>query len=413
MLALILALSSWRISDRVEAVVGDCPILRSEVLERLGETGADTASGGFEAALDELVEERILVEGARLAGFYPPVEEVASMVEQRLAEMREDYATEEEFLTAMYAAGYTEEKLEERLAAVLGDQRAVNDYLASATRQAMSSLPADPVAFLDANLELLEEELMPRRLSWILLPVLASGPGADSALAILEGLAARIASGEDFGDLARTYSQDPGSARYGGDLGSFGPGDMTPTFETALDRIEPGQVAGPFMTPYGAHLARLDSRDSSGAMTASHILIAVEPGPEDLAVTEALADSVRALVESGALSFAEAAALFSCDPATASAGGDLGLVLVRMMMPEAEASVGALAPGGLSDPVPIGDGSSVALFMLASGAGGLPDWSGYDRAWLDQLVRNVAYHRRVTVVVDSLARTIPVIRHGG
>jgi len=183
--------------------------------------------------------------------------------------------------------------------------------------------------------------------------------------------------------------------------------------ETALDRIEPGQVAGPFMTPYGAPLARLDSRDSSGAMTASHILIAVEPGPEDLAVTEALADSVRALVESGALSFAEAAALFSCDPATASAGGDLGLVLVRMMMPEAEASVGALAPGGLSDPVPIGDGASVALFMLASGAGGLPDWSGYDRAWLDQLVRNVAYHRRVTVVVDSLARTIPVIRHGG
>ncbi len=415
MLALMLLLSSWTLADRIEAIVGDEPILRSDVVMRVAESypgadGPEYMPGGavFEAALAEIVEERLVVEGARMAGYYPPAEEISSMVQARITEMMAGFRGEEEFLAALSASGLTREELEARLSALLADQRAASDYARSVASSSLSALPADPVGYLNANLDLLESELLPRRLSWILIPVLPSGPDADSALLLLDSIRTAVTNGLSFEEAAALHSQDPGSAAAGGSLGTFGPGDMTPTFESALRELEAGEISPPFLSPYGAHIARLDSRDSTGAMNARHILVLVALDEEDLDLATARADSLAARLRSGRIGFETAAALESCDPLTSSDGGDLGVVLVKLELPEATQAILPLGPGEVSQPVPMGDGTALALFRVSDEAGAV-DWSGFDSGWLSELVRNVAYHHSIETLVDSLRLAIPVV----
>ena len=82
----------------------------------------------------------------------------------------------------------------------------------------------------------------------------------DSARAVIEGLRARVLAGESFEDLAREYSQDPGSGARGGDLGTFGRGRMVPPFEAAAFALENvGDVSGPVESRFGVHLIQLTS----------------------------------------------------------------------------------------------------------------------------------------------------------
>ena len=83
----------------------------------------------------------------------------------------------------------------------------------------------------------------------------------DSARAVIESLRARVLAGEDFAELAREYSDDPGSGARGGDLGTFGRGRMVPPFEAAAFDLEAvGDVSGPVETQFGVHLIQLTSR---------------------------------------------------------------------------------------------------------------------------------------------------------
>ncbi len=67
----------------------------------------------------------------------------------------------------------------------------------------------------------------------------------------------RIERGEDFAELAREYSKDPGSASLGGDLGWFGKGQMVKPFEDAAFRAPVGKVVGPVETRFGYHLIQV------------------------------------------------------------------------------------------------------------------------------------------------------------
>ena len=86
------------------------------------------------------------------------------------------------------------------------------------------------------------------------------GVTPDSARAVIESLRARVEAGESFEDLAREYSEDPGSASRGGDLGLFGRGRMVPTFEAAaFDLAAVGDLSEPVETQFGVHLLQLTS----------------------------------------------------------------------------------------------------------------------------------------------------------
>lgn len=77
------------------------------------------------------------------------------------------------------------------------------------------------------------------------------------AKAKIEEIQARLAKGEKFEVLAKEFSQDPGSANNGGDLGYAGPGVYDPAFETALYALAKDQVSEPVRTDFGFHLIKL------------------------------------------------------------------------------------------------------------------------------------------------------------
>ncbi|MCF4998202.1 peptidylprolyl isomerase [Pseudomonas syringae] len=77
------------------------------------------------------------------------------------------------------------------------------------------------------------------------------------AKAKIEEIQARLAKGEKFEALAKEFSQDPGSANNGGDLGFAGPGVYDPAFEKALYALSKDQVSEPIRTDFGIHLIKL------------------------------------------------------------------------------------------------------------------------------------------------------------
>jgi peptidyl-prolyl cis-trans isomerase C len=69
----------------------------------------------------------------------------------------------------------------------------------------------------------------------------------------------RISKGEDFADIAKQFSSCPSRAN-GGDLGSFGPGQMVKEFDQVVFSAEPNTVQGPVKTQFGYHLLEVTSR---------------------------------------------------------------------------------------------------------------------------------------------------------
>src|SRR5699024_5233411 len=76
----------------------------------------------------------------------------------------------------------------------------------------------------------------------------------------------RLEHGESFGDLARRHSEDP-SAPQGGDLGWMTPGEAVPSFQRAMDALEPGQVSQPVETQFGWHLIEVLERRTQDMKT--------------------------------------------------------------------------------------------------------------------------------------------------
>ena len=78
----------------------------------------------------------------------------------------------------------------------------------------------------------------------------------------------RIVNGQDFGELARTHSDDSGSASKGGELGWIDPGNTIPVFERMMDSLEPGGISEPFKSRFGWHVVQvLERRDRDGTET--------------------------------------------------------------------------------------------------------------------------------------------------
>ena len=94
------------------------------------------------------------------------------------------------------------------------------------------------------------------------LPTEAAQAQRDSILTVAESLRDRARAGEDFALLAEEFSEDPGSAVMGGDLGYFGRGMMVPPFDSASFAMSPGDISGVVETDFGFHVIRIEDRVS-------------------------------------------------------------------------------------------------------------------------------------------------------
>lgn len=132
-----------------------------------------------------------------------------------------------------------------------------------------------------------------------------------------------IKAGSDFAELAKKYSQDPGSAEQGGDLGFVKKGVFYPEFESAAFALSTGQLSGVVETPVGYHIIQLLEKRGE-AVHARHILIKIKNDEQaDLKTIEFLTDLRDSLVRYGA-SFSDMAKKYSEDNESKVFGGELG-----------------------------------------------------------------------------------------
>ncbi|WP_131539216.1 peptidylprolyl isomerase [Pedobacter nototheniae] len=136
----------------------------------------------------------------------------------------------------------------------------------------------------------------------------------------IEALRLRVKSGDDFGVLAKTYSEDPGSSADGGDLGFFDRSTMAKEFTAWAFKLKAGEISPVFETEFGFHILQVIERRGE-QVHARHILIRPQTTPESLTRLKLHADSIYNRIIGNKLTFAAAANLYSDDKETKYNGG--------------------------------------------------------------------------------------------
>jgi peptidyl-prolyl cis-trans isomerase D len=92
-----------------------------------------------------------------------------------------------------------------------------------------------------------------------------------------EDLLAQLKNGASFDDLAKKYSEDPGSAKQGGSLGWIGRGQTVPEFEKVAFSLPKGQMSGVVKSSYGFHIIRVDDKQEAHVKTLDEVKSEIEP----------------------------------------------------------------------------------------------------------------------------------------
>src|SRR5690606_3391714 len=142
----------------------------------------------------------------------------------------------------------------------------------------------------------------------------------DKVIQLLSSIKQQILDGDtDFASMARKYSEDPGSAASGGDLGFFNRGELAPEYEATALGLKPGEISDPVESMFGIHMIQLlEIRGNS--FNTRHILITPKPTESDILAAERYLDSLRTLIVADSISFAKAAKEYSSDRATSDNG---------------------------------------------------------------------------------------------
>lgn len=167
----------------------------------------------------------------------------------------------------------------------------------------------------------------------------------------------RIINGEKFATLARIYSQDPGSARRGGELGMASKSVFWPAFSDAAMALKPGVVSQIVETPDGFHI--IEVLEKKGDMfNARHILLQPEYTVADRENAFRILDSLRTEITENNLPFELAARFYSEDSATKTNGGQMAdpntgssYFEIDQLKPEDYNTIKDLAEGEISEPV--------------------------------------------------------------
>ncbi len=144
-----------------------------------------------------------------------------------------------------------------------------------------------------------------RKIDYVIFSSKATRADSDTVRALAMEILHRAQSGEDFAELAQTYSEDESNREKGGDLGFFKRGAMVKPFEDAAFAANPGDIVGPVQTTFGLHLIKVVAKkteqppggakdkkpkDAAGEemVQASHILLKFQPSRQTI---EAAQDS--------------------------------------------------------------------------------------------------------------------------
>lgn len=350
--------ATLRSADFIVAVVNSEPVTNSEVLAMRNRMAREwLARGGplppteqlNQQALDMLINEKAQLQQARELGIKIDDEQL----EQAEANVAASNQLSREALHQRLAAEGTtlssfRTQLRNQLTLARLREREVDSR--------MRITEQDIDAFLQEQGQGRQQGPAELNLAMILIAVPEGASEADvnASQARAREIAERARRGEDFGQLARTYSQAFDRGSNAGVMGLRSADRYPELFVEAVRQLRPQEVAGPLRSGAGFHVLKVLEKREASAMTvvqtrARHILL--RPSAQ-LSREQAIGrlQDVRRQILAGQIGFARAAQELSQD-GSAEQGGDLGWASPGQFVPEFEQVMNRLAPGQISDPL--------------------------------------------------------------
>ena len=345
------------IVDRAAAVIGNELILVSDVeseVQMLRTKGYGSDRNVRCEVLEKMMEQKLFLIQSRIDSLTVNQDMVESNLSQQIDQIRTalggDEQVEEYFHKPLY-------KLRSEWRKQFEDQSLIQQEQQEVVKQLPEVTPYDVKVFLDST----DENDLPVVPQMYQLSQICIYPDREAAaIAVKEKLLdirERIINVEKFSTLARLYSEDPGSARKGGELGMASKSIFWPAFSDAAMSLKPGIISQIVETPDGFHL--IEVLDKKGDMfNARHILLKPEYTAADREKAFARLDSLKTMIDTSEISFELAARYYSEDPATRTNGGQMAdpntgssYFAIDELKPQDYAAIKDLKPGEISEPV--------------------------------------------------------------
>ena len=343
--------------DKTIAVVGNEMIMLSDLEEEvqvMKAYGMLSDKSGRCEILENMMSSKLFLMQARVDSLVVNNEMVESELSGRIDMLRTnlggDEGVEKQFGKPIY-------KLRQEWRAAITDQTQTQQMQQEIAKKTPALTPYDVQKYIEES-DPADLPLVPMQYQ---LSQICIYPDREAAnIAVKERLLAireRIINGEKFSTLARIYSQDPGSARKGGELGMASKSIFWPAFSDAAMALKVGVVSQIVETPDGFHI--IEVLEKKGDMfNARHILLKPEYTSEDRKKGFHVLDSLKTELQNDAVTFELAARFYSEDPATRTNGGQMSdptsgssYFEIDQLKPQDYAAIRNLKEGEISEPV--------------------------------------------------------------
>ena len=343
--------------DKVVAIVGGEVILLSDVEAEVQQMRA----GGYTSdrdlrceVLEAMMESKLFLMQSRVDSLTVNSDMVEGNLSQRIDWFRSQLGGDEEVEKYFGKPLY---KLRQEWRKTLEEQSLTEQERAQVAEKIPEVTPYDVQQYIDST----EPEDLPVVPVKYQLSQICLYPDREAAAVAVKdkllSLRERIMNGEKFATLARIYSEDPGSARRGGELGMASKSIFWPAFSDAAMSLRPGTVSQIVETPDGFHI--IEVIEKKGDMfNARHILIKPQYTAEDREKAFGRLDSLRTKIVDGEITFELAARFFSEDLPTRTNGGQMSdpstgssYFEIDQLKPADYAAIKELKEGDISTPV--------------------------------------------------------------
>ena len=347
--------------DKTVAVVGNEVILVSDVESQVQQMTAQGRSSDRDmrcTILENMMEEKLFLMQSRIDSLTVNYEMVDNELSNRIDTYRTYLGGDEElekyFGKPLYRLRQEWRQLFEDQSLVQQEQAAIANAIPEVTpydvQQYLDTVSVDDLPVVPVKYQLSQICLYPDREA-------AKMAVKERLLSLRE----RILNGEKFATLARIYSEDPGSARKGGELGMASKSIFWPAFSDVAMALRPGVISQIVETPDGFHI--IEVIEKKGDMfNARHILLKPQYTAEDREKAFSRLDSLRTKILDDEISFTLAARFFSEDPATRTNGGQMAdpatgssYFEIDQLKPADYAAIKDLKEGEISEPVESSD----------------------------------------------------------
>lgn len=301
---------------RVDAVVGDSIVTNLDLQDALlvwrSTTQQEPPTDSLELLtlkhqlLDSRIDQLLLLQAAAQdTTLRVSAETITASVEARIGQLRQQMGGQAALERALAESNLTLQAYRERLITQQRREALIQNYLRKIRqlRKPPTVTEEEIRAFFEANRDQIGMRPPTITFRQVVLPVHPSDSAMARTRTLADSLIQLARSGEaEFEQLARRYSEDPGSRDLGGDLGFNRPdGTWYLEFEAAVfsQLARPGMVIGPVRTPVGLHVIKIE-RIRGAERQVRHILLRPEIGPADVERARTFGDSIAEAIRAGA-----------------------------------------------------------------------------------------------------------------